>query len=157
MDSVPMVAFGNVATTLLGKDSFQEAYIEGITMPITKHNYTVRRVEDPGRHDACGFPPGQSGRKRPGAGGHPQGHHRRGLRVHPKEPELIRTVTSYNEEDVQKSAAMINEAKRPIVYFGGGVRSAVGCQPLRDLLTKADIPATYHPDGRRCAELRRGA
>ena len=38
---------------------------------------------------------------------------------------------------------MINEAKRPIVYFGGGVRSAVGCQPLRDLLTKADIPATY--------------
>ena len=47
MDSVPMVAFtGNVATTLLGKDSFQEAYIEGITMPITKHNYTVRRVED---------------------------------------------------------------------------------------------------------------
>ena len=45
MDSVPMVAFtGNVATTMLGKDSFQEAYIEGITMPITKHNYTVRRL-----------------------------------------------------------------------------------------------------------------
>ena len=45
MDSVPMVAFtGNVATTLLGKDSFQEAYIEGITMPITKHNYTARIV-----------------------------------------------------------------------------------------------------------------
>ena len=47
MDSVPMVAFtGNVATDLLGRDSFQEAYIEGITMPITKHNFTVRRVED---------------------------------------------------------------------------------------------------------------
>ena len=106
MDSVPMVAFtGNVATTLLGKDSFQEAYIEGITMPITKHNYTERRVEDLA--------------------------------------DTIRTVTSYNEEDVQKAAAMINEAKRPIVYFGGGVRSAAGCQPLRDLLTKADIPATY--------------
>ena len=47
MDSVPMVAFtGNVATASLGTDSFQEAYIEGITMPITKHNFTVRRVED---------------------------------------------------------------------------------------------------------------
>ena len=47
MDSVPMVAFtGNVATPGIGKDSFQEAYIEGITMPITKHNFTVRRVED---------------------------------------------------------------------------------------------------------------
>ena len=61
----------------------------------------------------------------------------------PKEPELIRTVTSYNEEDVQKAAAMINEAKRPIVYFGGGVRSAAGCQPLRDLLEKTGMPATY--------------
>ena len=47
MDSVPMVAFtGNVTTEGLGKDGFQEAYIEGITMPITKHNFTVRRVED---------------------------------------------------------------------------------------------------------------
>lgn len=47
MDSVPMVAFtGNVASASLGTDSFQEAYIEGITMPITKHNFTVRRVED---------------------------------------------------------------------------------------------------------------
>ena len=47
MDSVPLVAFtGNVATPGIGKDCFQEAYIEGITMPITKHNFTVRRVED---------------------------------------------------------------------------------------------------------------
>ena len=47
MDSVPMVAFtGNVPTPGLGKDSFQEAYIEGITMPITKHNFTVRKVEE---------------------------------------------------------------------------------------------------------------
>ena len=47
MDSVPMVAItGNVGTTLIGKDSFQEVYIAGITMPITKHNFVVRRVEE---------------------------------------------------------------------------------------------------------------
>ena len=144
MDSVPMVAFtGNVATTLLGKDSFQEAYIEGITMPITKHNYTVRRVEDLADTMRAAFRIAQSGRKGPVLVHIPKDVTAAVCEFTPKEPELIRTVTSYNEEDVQKAAAMINEAKRPIVYFGGGVRSAVGCQPLRDLLTKADIPATY--------------
>ena len=47
------------------------------------------------------------------------------------------------EEDVKKAAQMINESERPIVYFGGGVRSAAGCQPLRDLLEKTGMPATY--------------
>ena len=144
MDSVPMVAFtGNVATTLLGKDSFQEAYIEGITMPITKHTYTVRRVEDLADTMRAAFRIAQSGRKGPVLVDIPKDVTAAVCEFTPKEPELIRTVTSYNEEDVQKAAAMINEAKRPIVYFGGGVRSAAGCQPLRDLLTKADIPATY--------------
>ena len=144
MDSVPMVAFtGNVATTLLGKDSFQEAYIEGITMPITKHNYTVRRVEDLADTMRAAFRIAQSGRKGPVLVDIPKDVTAAVCEFTPKEPELIRTVTSYNEEDVQKAAEMINEAKRPIVYFGGGVRSAAGCQPLRDLLTKADIPATY--------------
>ena len=144
MDSVPMVAFtGNVATTLLGKDSFQEAYIEGITMPITKHNYTVRRVEDLADTMRAAFRIAQSGRKGPVLVDIPKDVTAAVCEFTPKEPELIRTVTSYNEEDVQKAAAMINEANRPIVYFGGGVRSAAGCQPLRDLLTKADIPATY--------------
>ena len=144
MDSVPMVAFtGNVATASLGTDSFQEAYIEGITMPITKHNYTVRRVEDLADTMRAAFRIAQSGRKGPVLVDIPKDVTAAVCEFTPKEPELIRTVTSYNEEDVQKAAAMINEAKRPIVYFGGGVRSAVGCQPLRDLLTKADIPATY--------------
>ena len=144
MDSVPMVAFtGNVATTLLGKDSFQEAYIEGITMPITKHNYTVRRVEDLADTMRAAFRIAQSGRKGPVLVDIPKDVTAAVCEFAPKEPELIRTVTSYNEENVQKAAEMINEAKRPIVYFGGGVRSAAGCQPLRDLLTKADIPATY--------------
>ena len=144
MDSVPMVAFtGNVATTLLGKDSFQEAYIEGITMPITKHNYTVRRVEDLADTMRAAFRIAQSGRKGPVLVDIPKDITAASCEFTPKAPELIRTVTYYNEEDVKEAARLINESERPIVYFGGGVRSAAGCQPLRDLLTKADIPATY--------------
>ncbi|WP_455500001.1 biosynthetic-type acetolactate synthase large subunit [Gemmiger sp.] len=144
MDSVPMVAFtGNVATTLLGKDSFQEAYIEGITMPITKHNYTVRRVEDLADTMRAAFRIAQSGRKGPVLVDIPKDITAASCEFTPKAPELIRTVTHYNEEDVQKAAQMINESERPIVYFGGGVRSAAVCQPLRDLLEKTGMPATY--------------
>ncbi len=144
MDSVPMVAFtGNVATTLLGKDSFQEAYIEGITMPITKHNYTVRRVEDLADTMRAAFRIAQSGRKGPVLVDIPKDITAASCEFTPKAPELIRTVTRYNEEDVKRAAQMINESERPIVYFGGGVRSAAGCQPLRDLLEKTGMPATY--------------
>ena len=144
MDSVPMVAFtGNVATTMLGKDSFQEAYIEGITMPITKHNYTVRRVEDLADTMRAAFRIAQSGRKGPVLVDIPKDITAASCEFTPKSPELIRTVTRYNEEDVKKAAQMINESERPIVYFGGGVRSAAGCQPLRDLLEKTGMPATY--------------
>ena len=144
MDSVPMVAFtGNVATTLLGKDSFQEAYIEGITMPITKHNYTVRRVEDLADTMRAAFRIAQSGRKGPVLVHIPKDITAASCEFTPKAPELIRTVTRYNEEDVKKAAQMINASERPIVYFGGGVRSAAGCQPLRDLLEKTGMPATY--------------
>ena len=144
MDSVPMVAFtGNVATTLLGKDSFQEAYIEGITMPITKHNYTVRRVEDLADTMRAAFRIAQSGRKGPVLVDIPKDITAASCEFTPKAPELIRTVTRYNEEDVKKAAQMINASERPIVYFGGGVRSAAGCQPLRDLMEKTGMPATY--------------
>ncbi len=144
MDSVPLVAFtGNVATSLLGRDSFQEAYIEGITMPITKHNYTVRRVEDLADTMRAAFRIAQQGRKGPVLVDIPKDVTAAVCEFTPKAPELIRTVTTYNEEDVKKAAEMINAAERPIVYFGGGVRSAAGCQPLRDLLEKAGMPATY--------------
>ena len=144
MDSVPMVAFtGNVATSLLGKDSFQEAYIEGITMPITKHNYTVRRVEDLADTMRAAFRIAQSGRKGPVLVDIPKDITAATCEFTPKAPELIRTVTCYDEDDVLRAAELINAAERPLVYFGGGVRSAAGCQPLRDLLEKADIPATY--------------
>ena len=144
MDSIPMVAFtGNVATTGLGKDSFQEAYIEGITMPITKHNFTVRRVEDLADTMRAAFRIAQSGRKGPVLVDIPKDVTAATCEFEHKEPELIRTVTTYDEAAVARAAEMVNAAKRPIIYFGGGVRGAAGCQPLRDLIAKASIPATY--------------
>ena len=144
MDSVPMVAFtGNVTTAGLGKDSFQEAYIEGITMPITKHNFTVRRVEDLADTMRAAFRIAQSGRKGPVLVDIPKDVTAAVCEFTPKKPEPIRTVTTFNEEQVKWAAEIINGAQRPLVYFGGGVRSAASCQPLRDLLKKAEIPATY--------------
>ena len=144
MDSVPMVAFtGNVPTSLIGRDSFQEAYIEGITLPITKHNYTVRRVEDLADTMRAAFRIAQSGRKGPVLVDIPKDVTANSCEFTHKPPELIRTVTRVDQQEAKAAAALINEAQRPIVCFGGGVRSAAGCQPLRDLLTKAGIPATH--------------
>ena len=144
VDSVPMVAFtGNVPTSSIGRDGFQEAYIEGITVPITKHNFTVRRVEDLADTMRAAFRIAQSGRKGPVLVDIPKDVTAAVCEFTPKQPEPIRTVTTYNEEQVHWAADLINAAQRPLVYFGGGVRSAASCQPLRDLLHKAEIPATY--------------
>ncbi len=144
IDSVPMVAFtGNVPTTSLGKDSFQEAYIEGITLPITKHNYTVRKVEDLADTMRSAFRIAQSGRKGVVLVDIPKDVTAASCEFTPKTPELIRTITSFDADKVAQAAALINGAKKPLVYFGGGVRSAAACQPLRALLHKSNIPATY--------------
>ena len=144
MDSVPMVAFtGNVTTDGLGSDSFQEAYIEGITMPITKHNFTVRRVEDLADTMRAAFRIAQSGRKGPVLVDIPKDITAAVCEFTPKKPEPIRTVVTFDEQQVKWAADIINGAQRPLVYFGGGVRSAASCQPLRDLLKKAEIPATH--------------
>ena len=144
LDSIPMVAItGNVPCSLIGKDSFQEAYIEGITMPITKHNFTVRKVEELADTMRAAFRIAQSGRKGPVLVDIPKDVTAAVCEFTPKQPEPIRTVTTYNEEQVHWAADLINAAQRPLVYFGGGVRSAASCQPLRDLLHKAEIPATY--------------
>ena len=128
MDSVPMVAFtGNVPTPGLGKDGFQEAYIEGITMPITKHNFTVRKVEELADTMRAAFRIAQSGRKGPVLVDIPKDVTAAVCEFTPKQPEPIRTVTTYNEEQVHWAADLINAAQRPLVYFGGGVRSAASC------------------------------
>ena len=114
MDSVPMVAFtGNVTTAGIGRDSFQEAYIEGITMPITKHNFTVRRVEDLADTMRSAFRIAQSGRKGPVLVDIPKDVTAAVCEFTPKKPEPIRTVTTFNEEQVKWAAEIINAAQPP--------------------------------------------
>lgn len=142
MDSVPMVAFtGNVGTAGLGKDSFQEAYIEGITMPITKHNFTVRRVEDLADTMRAAFRIAQTGRKGPVLVDIPKDITAAICEFTPKAPVEIRINPNYNEDDLFAAAEAINNAQRPVIYFGGGVNHAGDA--LRALMEKADIPATY--------------
>lgn len=144
MDSIPMVAItGNVGTSLIGRDSFQEVYIAGITMPITKHNFVVRKVDELADILRDAFRIAQTGRKGPVLVDIPKDVTAAVCEFTPKKPEPIRTVTTFNEEQVKWAAEIINGAQRPLVYFGGGVRSAASCRPLRDLLKKAEIPATY--------------
>lgn len=144
MDSVPMVAFtGNVPTPSLGSDSFQEAYIEGITMPITKHNFTVRRVSELADTMRAAFRIAQSGRKGPVLVDIPKDITAAVCEFTPQQPEPVRTVTTFDPQKVQWAADLLNAAERPLVYFGGGVRAAASCQPLREMLHKAGLPATY--------------
>ena len=156
MDSVPMVAFtGNVATSLLGRDSFQEAYIEGVTMPITKHNYTVRRVEDLADTMRAAFRIAQSGRKGPVLVDIPKDVTANSCEFTPKAPEPVRTVTRYDEESVLKAAEMINEAKRPLVCFGGGVPQCGRLPAPAGPAGQGRDSRHLHPDGCRCPVLRR--
>ena len=142
MDSVPLVAFtGNVGTAGLGKDSFQEAYIEGITMPITKHNFTVRRVEDLADTMRAAFRIAQTGRKGPVLVDIPKDITAAVCEFTPKPAVEVHVSPNYDEQALAKAAEAINQARRPIIYFGGGVIDA-GDQ-LRALMEKADIPATY--------------
>lgn len=144
MDSVPMVAItGNVASPLIGCDSFQEVYIAGITMPITKHNFVVRRVEDLADTLRDAFRIASSGRPGPV------------LVDVPKDITAQRTTyvsapkadtherTSKVVGDIEEVAELINRAERPFVYFGGGVRLSGASEELRELLITADIPAAY--------------
>ena len=145
MDSVPMVAFtGNVGTNLIGKDSFQEVYITGITMPITKHNFVVRHVEELADTMREAFRIAQTGRKGPVLVDIPKdvtsarAEYTPAPAFQPAPPS-----TEYDPIAVRQVAEIINRAKRPIIYFGGGTHTNGGRTHLQELIHKADIPATH--------------
>ena len=144
MDSIPMVAFtGNVATSGLGKDSFQEVYIAGITMPITKHNFVVDRVEDLEDVMRQAFEIAQTGRKGPVLVDIPKDVSAAVCEFVPAAKVGDTYETVIDEAAIDRVAALINEAERPVVYYGGGVVASEAGEELRALLNKAQIPATY--------------
>ena len=143
MDSIPMVAItGNVSTDLLGKDSFQEVYIAGITQPITKHSFIVYDVKDLAPTLRLAFRLAQSGRKGPVLVDVPKDVTAAKAEYKPVPPKKDE-AKALPEVSLEKAAKLINSAKKPLVYFGGGVTSCDGGEELLALLQKADIPATH--------------
>lgn len=147
MDSTPLVVItGNVATTLIGTDAFQEADITGITMPITKHSYLVRDVEDLPRviHEA--FHIANTGRKGPVLIDIPKDVSAAKALFKPHtEPVAMRgynpTVTP-NRLQLDKLHQAIAEAERPLILAGGGVVYSGGHEELFKFVTSTGIPIT---------------
>ena len=143
MDSIPMVAItANVGTSLIGKDSFQEVYIAGITMPITKHNFVVRHVEELADTLRDAFRIAQTGRPGPVLVDIPKDVTANECEFENK--PLVDTSTHYDltETELRRVAKAINTAKRPVIYFGGGVAISGAGEQLAALMRKADIPAS---------------
>lgn len=144
MDSIPMVAVtGNVGTGLIGRDSFQEVYIAGITMPITKHNFVVRHVDELAATLRRAFHIAQAGRKGPVLVDIPKDVTAALAEFLPEPPQQPTTTLTFSRAAVAKAAWMLGDAKRPIIYFGGGVRSSKACHAMKALIEKAQIPATH--------------
>ena len=143
MDSVPMVAItGNVSSDLIGADSFQEVYITGITMPITKHNFVVRRVEDLADILRRAFEIAGSGRPGPVLIDIPKDITAALTEYEPK-PAVKTTRSVPVKGNIAEVAELINRSERPFIYFGGGVRISEAGDELRQLIETADIPAAY--------------
>ncbi len=142
MDSVPMVCItGNVPQNLIGRDSFQEVYITGITMPITKHNFVVRNVESLADTVREAFRIANTGRKGPVLIDIPKDI-TAAVCEFENDKKVVTTHDAYRETDlIDKAADMINSAKKPVIMYGGGVCASEAEQLLRDLTQKGDIPA----------------
>lgn len=147
MDSVPLVAFtGQVATHLIGRDAFQEADITGITLPITKHNYLVKRSEDLVRVIKEAFYIARTNRPGPVVVDLPRDIMEREMEFngYPEEVNLrgYRVLKSCNMGQVLLAVEAIRQAERPVIYAGGGVISSGASEALQELAIKMKIPVT---------------
>ena len=144
MDSVPVVAItGNVSNNLIGLDSFQEVYIAGITMPITKHNFVVRKVEDLADTIRLAFKIAKSGRPGPVLVDITKDVTSAECEYEKKAPAEADPVPVVKDEEIAKVAELINNAKKPAILFGGGVQTSGAQDELTALMHKAEIPGCH--------------
>lgn len=144
MDSIPMVAItGNVPVALLGKDSFQEVDIAGITMPITKHNFIVKDVRVLADTVRRAFEIARSGRPGPVLIDIPKDVTNTPCEYTPAKIEPLASATeSIAEKDIEAALKLIKGCRRPLVYAGGGVISSGAHNELREFIDKIDAPFT---------------
>jgi acetolactate synthase-1/2/3 large subunit len=146
MDSVPIVAFtGQVKSSLIGNDAFQEADVTGITRPVTKHNFLVTRVEDLGRTIKEAFHLARTGRPGPIVVDIAVDATIARLDAEPDlQPNLpgYKPRTTGHVRQVRAAADAINAAERPVLYVGAGVLIANASEELRALAHKARLPVT---------------
>ncbi|MGN0724103.1 MAG: biosynthetic-type acetolactate synthase large subunit [Treponema sp.] len=149
MDSIPVVAITcNVTQAQLGKDSFQEIDITGVTMPITKHNFMVRDVNDLADTIRKAFHIAKSGRPGPVLIDIPKDVTASQTEYEPVNPETLnfdipsKIIHSPSKDQILNAIKMIDEAKRPFIYAGGGVQIAGACEELKFLAEKANIPVS---------------
>lgn len=141
MDSVPMVAItANVTLPLLGKDSFQEVDIAGVTMPITKHGYIVKNVNDLADTLRKAFCIAQSGRPGPVLVDITKDVTAAVCEFTPMKPERKVPERRYTEEDLERIAGCINEAEKPYIYLGGGVIISGAFREVAELAEMIDAP-----------------
>ena len=143
MDSIPVVAITcNVGVSLLGKDSFQEIDIAGVTMPITKHNYIVKDVNHLADTIRKAFVIAKEGRPGPVLIDIPKDVTANKAEFTPEEPKEVKPSEDICEEDLEKAVQMIKESKKPYIFVGGGAVLAGASKELYEFVKKVDAPVT---------------
>ncbi len=144
MDSVPMVAFtGNVTLPLLGRDSFQEVDIAGVTMPITKHNFIVKDINDLAPVIRRAFKIAKTGRPGPVLVDITKNVTAPDVKIEfePIVPEkVLPTTDTILEEDIEAALKLIRKAEKPVVFIGGGAVIARADEQVRVFAQKIDAP-----------------
>lgn len=141
MDSSPVVAITcNVAGNLLGRDSFQEVDITGITMPITKHNYIVPNVNKLADIIREAFYIANSGRKGPVLIDIPKDVTAAECDYKPVAPRAYTATADVTDAEIEKAAKLINSAERPFIVSGGGVIASGAEEEIKKLAEKLDCP-----------------
>lgn len=152
MDSIPMVAItGNVSMGLLGRDSFQEVDIQGITMPVTKHNYIVKDVEQLAGIVRDAFRIAQEGRPGPVLIDIPKDLTAQMVRYIPAEKVHVEPVTSMiHPADLEKAAELIHHSKKPFLYAGGGIVASNASEELMAFAEAVNAPISTSLMGTGC-------
>ncbi len=141
MDSVPMVAItANVNLPLLGKDSFQEVDIAGVTMPITKHGYIVKDVNILADTLRKAFKIAQTGRPGPVLVDITKDVTANKCEFTPVTPEAPEILNRYTEEDLDKALTLLGSAQKPYIYLGGGAIISGASEDVKEFAEKLDAP-----------------